>query len=96
MARMAVEYSRNRNRRTDEIPASAPPPYTSTDQTKDSEGTDLPAYTVMDPYASLQQAPPPLEVDVRGQSSATEDTHIETSTLTVPEDVPLLSDEEQL
>ena len=94
MIRLAIAYTASGSSRERDAPTLAPPPYTVTDLSKSSE-SELPLYSIADPYFHLQSAPLPTS---EGQGSPThyEDTSTP-ATLEVAEadNVPLLPDDEQ-
>lgn len=94
MTRLAVAYARNRNlRNSGDTSLDAPPPYTRTDDQEKDSSSDLPSYSVVDPYA-----PPRVPTQVPTTSEELEspeqelDAANQQTNVVVLEDVPLLSD----
>ncbi len=93
-ATLAYANRRERERRADDSAFLAPPPYTPTETTNKTTESDLPSYTMTDPYKNTAQSPTQQELAVPEQEPETEVSAAPGSVIEL-EDVPLLSDGEQ-
>ena len=103
MARMARIHSRHRRRAERSAVVQAPPQYTPTDPTKPSD-SDLPVYSVSDPYAPPRATPPQLTSESitpppppsqHLPSEPSTDQANQQAAVVVNEDVPLLASSEE-
>lgn len=91
MIALAMAYSRNRQTERDNTDENslAPPPYSSADRGKSGD-TELPSYSISDPY-TLPPPQPPGQGDAPAELPIT--AEVPTS-VAVAEDVPLLEEEQ--